>query len=134
MANATTVTPVAPGTFVVDVGGRREIVYVAGTPGDRWAFWNGHVFRTASQAVESSPGRADAHARLAQHLSAPMPATVVRVLVTPGTKVRKGDPVVILDAMKMELPVRSLADGTITAVRCREGDLVQADQVLVDLE
>ena len=134
MANDMTVTPVSLGTFVVELGGRREIVHVAGTPSDRWAFWNGHVFRTASPAVEPSLRPVDAHARLAQHLAAPMPATVVRVLVTPGAKVRKGDPVVILDAMKMELPVRSLADGTITAVHCRDGDLVQADQVLVDLD
>lgn len=134
MANEAIITSVSPGAFVVDVGGRRETVYVAGAPGDRWAFWNGLVFRTAPAPVEPSRRPVDAHARGAQQLSAPMPATVVRVLVTPGSKVRKGDPIVILDAMKMELPVRSLGDGTITAVHCREGDLVQADQVLVDLE
>jgi biotin carboxyl carrier protein len=36
--------------------------------------------------------------------------------------------------MKMELPIRSLSDGTIAAVRCREGDLVKADQVLIVME
>jgi 3-methylcrotonyl-CoA carboxylase alpha subunit len=41
---------------------------------------------------------------------------------------------VILEAMKMELPVRAMADATVTAVNCREGDLVQAGQELVELE
>jgi biotin carboxyl carrier protein len=48
--------------------------------------------------------------------------------------VRKGETVVILEAMKMELPLRSPADATVVAVHCRTGDLVQPDTVLVDLE
>jgi 3-methylcrotonyl-CoA carboxylase alpha subunit len=62
-----------------------------------------------------------------------MPATVIKVLVQPGATVKKGDTVVILEAMKMEWPVRSPADATVKAVRCREGDLVQPDAVLVEL-
>jgi geranyl-CoA carboxylase alpha subunit len=68
-----------------------------------------------------------------QRLTAPMPATVIKVLVSPGQQVRKGDTVVLLEAMKMELPVRALADGTVGAVNSREGDLVQPDQILVEL-
>jgi Acetyl/propionyl-CoA carboxylase, alpha subunit len=44
----------------------------------------------------------------------------------------KGDVVVVLEAMKMELPLRALGDGIVSAVRCREGDLVQADATLVE--
>ena len=62
-----------------------------------------------------------------------MPATVIKVLVGRGAKVRKGDTVVLLEAMKMELPVRALADGQVVAVNCREGDLVQPDHVLIEL-
>ena len=63
-----------------------------------------------------------------------MPATVITVLAAPGDAVANGEVVVILEAMKMELPVRALGDGRIKAVHCRAGDLVQADQVLVELE
>ena len=63
-----------------------------------------------------------------------MPATVLRVLVAPGTAVRKGDTVVLLEAMKMELPIRAPADATVTAVNCREGELVQPDTILIELE
>jgi biotin carboxyl carrier protein len=62
-----------------------------------------------------------------------MPATVLKVLVSAGTQVRKGDTLLILEAMKMELPLRSPADATVKAVNCAERDLVQPDTVLVEL-
>jgi acetyl/propionyl-CoA carboxylase alpha subunit len=49
-------------------------------------------------------------------------------------RVKKGETVVLLEAMKMELPIRSLSDGTIAAVRCREGELVTAGQVLIEMQ
>jgi acetyl/propionyl-CoA carboxylase alpha subunit len=69
-----------------------------------------------------------------QSLTSPMPATVVKVLVVPGQTVKSGDTLVIVEAMKMELPVRALSDAVVKAVRCRERDIVQADQTLVELE
>ena len=118
------------GVYRVVHDGRSEIVYVAGTADDRWAFWRGHVFRrTTSPAMRRHASAGDAP----QALSAPMPATVIKVLVAPGDEVKKGDTVLILEAMKMELPLRSPADATVTAVHCAERDLVQPDTVLVEL-
>jgi 3-methylcrotonyl-CoA carboxylase alpha subunit len=62
-----------------------------------------------------------------------MPARVIRILVRPGTLVKKGDTLVVLEAMKMELPIRAPADAMVTTVHCREGELVQSEAVLVDL-
>lgn len=61
-----------------------------------------------------------------------MPATVLKVAVKPGDSIKKGDLVVLLEAMKMELPLRAPADALISTVRCREGDLVPADATLVE--
>ena len=61
-----------------------------------------------------------------------MPATVLKILVKAGDAVKKGDTVLVLEAMKMELPVRAPADATIGAVRCREGELVPADATLIE--
>jgi len=63
-----------------------------------------------------------------------MPATVIKVQVKPGDLVKKGTIVVVLEAMKMELPLRASGDGVVAAVRCREGELVPADATLVDFE
>src|SRR4029077_19631296 len=69
----------------------------------------------------------------AELIPAPMPPTVLKVHVRAGDRVEKGDTVVLLEAMKMELPVRAPADATVAAVFCREGDLVQAEATLVEL-
>jgi biotin carboxyl carrier protein len=128
-----TVTRIADGVYRVEHdGGRSDLVYVAGPPGDWWAFSSGQIFRGS---VENTPGeRRAARAVRPQALTAPMPATVIRVLVKPGATVKKGDTVILLEAMKMELPIRAPADATVAAVHCREGQLVQPDTTLVELE
>lgn len=113
---------------------RRESVTsrVEGSPA-AYDPWNG-----ASVARPAAPsGRAAAARRTAGSaggaITAPMPATVLKVHVKAGDAVKKGDTLVLLEAMKMELPLRAPGDGTVAAVRCREGELVQADAVLVEL-
>jgi acetyl-CoA/propionyl-CoA carboxylase, biotin carboxylase, biotin carboxyl carrier protein len=134
------VTRIGPGVYRVNrsdgddsaENGGHDIVYVAGTPGDTWAFWKGHIFRP-SPLANQQPGRPRAP-RATQALTSPMPATVVKVLAEPGQTVKSGDTLVIVEAMKMELPVRAPSDAVVKAVRCRERDVVQADQTLVELE
>jgi 3-methylcrotonyl-CoA carboxylase alpha subunit len=46
--------------------------------------------------------------------------------------VKKGDILVLLEAMKMELPIRAADGGVVAAVRCREGELVDADAILLE--
>lgn len=127
-----TIRQIGPGVLRVEHDGRAETVYVAGTPQTRWAFWNGHVYREAA-APKPARRRSGSRGHGAQALTAPMPATVVKVMVRPGASVKKGDTLLLLEAMKMELPVRAPADATVSAVLCREGDLVQPDVTLVEL-
>ena len=101
-------------------------------PGDTWAFWNGQVFR-ASFAEPSQDRPRAPRAKTTQSLTAPMPATVINVFVQPGAAVKKGDILVILEAMKMELPIHAPADAIVAAVHCRAGDLVQPETTLIDL-
>jgi 3-methylcrotonyl-CoA carboxylase alpha subunit len=131
MSRATTVTPTGDGAYRVEHDGRIDVVYVAGSAADSWAFWNGEVFRVDTTARPRS--RTASHGHAAQALAAPMPATVIKVLARKGAAVKKGDTLLVLEAMKMELPIRATGDATVTAVHCREGDLVQADVVLIEL-
>jgi len=55
-------------------------------------------------------------------------------LTTAGAVVTKGTPLVILEAMKMEHQIVAPYDGTITAVNCKEGEMVQPGFDLIDLE
>jgi 3-methylcrotonyl-CoA carboxylase alpha subunit len=65
--------------------------------------------------------------------SAPMPGVVLKILVKPGDVVTKGTPLLILEAMKMEHAIVAHTDGTITAINCQEGELVQPGVDLVTL-
>jgi 3-methylcrotonyl-CoA carboxylase alpha subunit len=112
----------------VRIGGR--VAYVAATGDTRWVFLDGEVFRFD---VETRAGRK----RTGSHhgsLSAPMPATVLRIHTEAGAQVKRGDTLILLEAMKMELPIRATGDGTVTEVRCREGELVQPGTTLIEID
>ncbi|HET7531491.1 MAG TPA: biotin carboxylase N-terminal domain-containing protein [Mycobacteriales bacterium] len=70
-------------------------------------------------------------AHAAGSLVAPMPGSVVRVLVEPGTAVETGQPLVVLEAMKMEHTVAAPANGVVGEVRVQAGQQVEAGAVLV---
>ena len=96
----------------------------------RWVFLDGQTFEFAVQ-------RPGARVRGGAHhgsLAAPMPATVRRIAVAPGQRVAKGDTLIVLEAMKMELPVRAGADGTVEEICCKEGELVQPGVTLIEME
>jgi biotin carboxyl carrier protein len=63
-----------------------------------------------------------------------MVANVLKVLVTPGDTVDAGEAVVILESMKMEIPVLAEFGGTVTLLGVAEGDVVQEGDVIVDLD
>jgi biotin carboxyl carrier protein len=63
-----------------------------------------------------------------------MPATVVAIHATPGQAVQAGDTLIVLEAMKMELPIRSPKTGVVKTLHCRIGELVQPGVTLLELE
>lgn len=67
-------------------------------------------------------------------ITAPMGGKVIDVKVKPGDTVNEGDEIVILEAMKMELPVVTPESGTVKEVKCGQGESVEAEGVLVVLE
>jgi acetyl/propionyl-CoA carboxylase alpha subunit len=69
-------------------------------------------------------------ARPSGSLVAPMPGTVVKVLAAPGDSVRKGDPVVVIEAMKMEHTIGAAGDGTVAEILVEVGRQVDIDQVI----
>ena len=116
----------------IRLGPNGSIVAWAAASGDvRWVFLNGSIYELEAHGAGRRRRRA---ASGHSSLSAPMPATVIRVEVSAGGHVRRGDTLVILEAMKMELPIRADTDGTVTNVSCKPGDLVQPGVPLVEIE
>jgi biotin carboxyl carrier protein len=123
------VTPIGQGLYRVDDGEKTWTVAVAGPPENRWVWVDGMVARLDPPASTRSRGRT-----ASDELSAPMPATVVKVLAEVGTRVNKGDTLLMLEAMKMELPVRAPREGVVKTINCQPGELVQPGVHLLELD
>ena len=67
-------------------------------------------------------------------LTAPMPATVVRIDAAPGDHVTPGQVLAMLEAMKIQVQVVAPTEGTVASVLVHPGDVVARDQVLIELE
>lgn len=64
-------------------------------------------------------------------IKAPMPGMVLNVLVTEGQEVKKGDPLIVLEAMKMENILKSPSDGTVKKIAINKGVAVEKNQLLI---
>lgn len=116
--------------LVVDDAGRQRRVYGVMRGGVRWLFCDGEVWELATEAAARRRHRLGEH----ENLAAPMPATVIKIPVEEGQAVTRGETVLVVEAMKMEMPLRATHDGTVTAIRCTEGELVQPGVTLIEIE
>ncbi|MFN2105205.1 MAG: acetyl-CoA carboxylase biotin carboxyl carrier protein subunit [Candidatus Promineifilaceae bacterium] len=118
--------------FVLEVtgsGGKIRHIHAAGSAnGDKRQLWvDGQVMRY--ERVRRRGGAAN----LEGSLTATIPAIVTQVLVRPGDDVKSGEQLVLLESMKMIIPIKAPYDGTVAAIHCREGEAVQAGVQLVEL-
>jgi acetyl/propionyl-CoA carboxylase alpha subunit len=101
-------------------------------------------FRVAPGAVNSAAGQVDLHERPrfadaadqapTGSLTSPMPGLVVRVLAAAGDSVIKGQPLLVLEAMKMEHEISAPADGALSELRVSEGAQVDAGAILAVID
>ena len=119
-----------PGTFVWRDGPRSETFHCVRDGDTIHLFWRGSVHRLVQ---EPEGGRATRR-HLAGGLEAPMPGKVIAVKAAPGQAVKKGEELLVVEAMKMENAIRAPRDGTVRSVTARVGDMVGPGAVLVELE
>jgi biotin carboxyl carrier protein len=115
--------------YLVPDGDRHVRVAVAEDREATWVFLDGNVWRVEQQT--SAPSRTS---RREASVMAPMPATVVTINTAPGQSVKEGDTLIVLEAMKMELPIRAPRSGIVKAVHCTKGELVQPGVNLLEIE
>ena len=129
---ACTVAPFGPLRYTVTTpDGRVTVVSMAGRAPTLWASAAGRAYELD---IDTSARARTGPRAAAGDMTPPMPATVVKVVVAVGAAVEAGAPVVILEAMKMELTIRAAHAGVIRAVRCAVGDLVRPGTVLVEID
>ena len=129
-AFAPVVEPTGTGTFLWRDGDRSETFHCVRDADTVHLFWRGSTYRLIQ---EEEGGRA-ARRAVSGGLEAPMPGKVIAVKAAPGQAVKKGDELLVVEAMKMENSVRAPRDGTVRSVAARVGDMVGPGAILVELE
>jgi biotin carboxyl carrier protein len=124
-----TLEPVSAGGAILTIGDRRWRVFAARRS-------SSIVVGVGPQCFELAP--VEAASRRERHLAAPevtapMPGKVLKVLVKPGDRVKAGDVLVVLEAMKMETTLVAEGDAVVKRVRVAEGATVDHGAVLVEL-
>jgi acetyl/propionyl-CoA carboxylase alpha subunit len=125
---ADAITPLGRGLFRVDGTDRQRLAYAVADGARTWVFLDGDTFIIEPPRTRRASAGADDAS-----LAAPMPATVTEIHVTAGQHVEAGDVLVTLEAMKMELAIKSPRAGRVKAVNCEQAQLVQPGVALITL-
>lgn len=126
-----TVEPLGPGLFAITAGGRRRLVRYA-TDGTRhFLHVDGECYVFVGDPGGPGP-RGDAAAD--RDLRAPMPGLVTQVFVTEGQRIARGEPLFVVEAMKMEHVVRAVADGRVIRIAVAPGTQVEGGALVVEVQ
>ncbi len=113
------------------INNERVMAYVSSDNAKRWVTVNG---RTLVLIKASSVKRKSAGHDHASELAAPMPGQVRGVNVREGESVTKGQTLLVLEAMKMEIRIQAPFDGVVKSLAVKVGQTVEREQILVKLE
>ena len=117
-------------TVVVEVGGKRlEVVLPGGFGGLAAAPANG-----GAKKAKRAGGKKSGAAASGDAVTSPMQGTVVKVVVEEGQSVAEGDTVVVIEAMKMEQPLKAHKAGTVTGLQAEVGQTVGNGAVICELK
>ena len=114
-------------TFIV--AGKEHTVHIAALPESQLA----NVSLAASSLIPTSHSTPTPVAQ-AGSIVAPMPGIVTKLLVSPGAQVKPGDPLLVIEAMKMENNIVATCAGSVDSISVSVGDEVKKGQVLVSVK
>ena len=113
------------------IDGRRTTAYVSSDNAKRWVTVNGQTFVLTKSSGAKQRGPGHDHA---SELIAPMPGQVRAVNVSEGESVTKGQTLLVLEAMKMEIRIQAPQDGKVKKLLVKQTQTVERDQILIELE
>jgi acetyl/propionyl-CoA carboxylase alpha subunit len=113
------------------IDGRRVTAYVSSDNAKRWVTVNGQTFLlTKSTGIHR---RSTGHDH-ASELVAPMPGQVRAVNIAEGESVTKGQTLLVLEAMKMEIRIQAPRDGKVMKLFVKQGQTVAREQILIEID
>lgn len=121
--------------FTVTVNGQKYHVRSEGN--DTTFVIDGEVYiidvKDGAEEGVASCSAAASNTNGGREIKAGLPGSIFKVLVNEGDKVKKGQPVIVIEAMKMEIEVTSPEDGVVSSIKVKQGDTIVNNQVLVTL-
>jgi biotin carboxyl carrier protein len=114
------------------IDGKRVTAYVTSDNAKRWVTINGQTIVLTKPAAGARRRHGQHHA--AGELTAPMPGQVRAVNVSEGEVVTKGQTLLVLEAMKMEIRIHAPQDGVVKKLFVKQGQTVEREQVLIELQ
>ena len=112
------------------INGKRVIAYISSDNAKRWVTVNGQTF----VLTKSSGARKGGHSHhAAGELTAPMPGQVRAVNVSEGDAVTKGQTLLVLEAMKMEIRIHAPRDGVVKKLFVKQDQTVEREQILIEI-
>ncbi|MFC6998248.1 acetyl-CoA carboxylase biotin carboxyl carrier protein subunit [Rufibacter roseus] len=132
------ILPLSPMSFHIIKDSKSYTAELVGTELDTKTFKikiNGHVHtlqvKDRMDLLLESLGMGEALAQKINDIKAPMPGLILDIKVEVGQEVKKGDPILILEAMKMENIIKSPGDGVVTNIKVKLRQNVEKNQVLI---
>jgi biotin carboxyl carrier protein len=113
------------------IDGKPVTAYVSSENARRWVTLNGQTFVLTRSSGAKQKGLGHDHA---SELVAPMPGQVRAVNVAEGEAVTKGQTLLVLEAMKMEIRIQSPRDGKVMKLFVKQGQTVEREQFLIEIE
>lgn len=120
----------ANGRMELLVDGQRVTAHVSSDVAKRWVTINGQTM----MLTKTSGAKQGVRHEHAGGLIAPMPGQIRSVSVSVGDVVKKGQTLLTMEAMKMEIRIQALKDGVVKTVSVTQGQTVEREQILVEVE
>lgn len=120
------------GKFDLLIDGKRVTAYVSSDRAKRWVTIDGQTVLLTKSATGAQ--RRAAGQEHASELTAPMPGQVRAVSIAEGESVTKGQTLLVLEAMKMEIRIQAPRDGKVAKLFVKQGQTVEREQMLIEIE
>jgi len=128
------VTRVDEHRYKVNTGNQDTIVTATYVRGIFYVDIEGTVYELNERPEDDYASSSDGSEAANEKVFAPMPGKIVSIMVSVGDTVAENQTLAIVEAMKMENPVQAKAAGTVKEINCAEGDQVDTEEVLIELE
>jgi len=113
------------------IDGKRVTAYVSSDNAKRWVTVNGQTFVLSKSSGVKQRSAGHDHA---SELVAPMPGMVRTINISEGDAVTKGQTLLLMEAMKMEIRVQAPRDGVVKKLLVKQGQTVEREQILIEIE